>query len=88
MKRAIKMHKEDNVCVLLIDAHPGDSILVDGTEIVSVSDINMPHKAAIVDIPKGFAVIKFGEKIGYATEDIKKGELVHNHNFDAEIIMR
>ena len=38
------------------------------------------HKYALCDIKKGENVIKYGNAIGHATEDIKKGEHVHTHN--------
>ncbi len=45
-------------------------------------DINLEngHKYALVDIKKGENIIKYGNPIGHATEDIKKGEHVHTHN--------
>ncbi len=38
------------------------------------------HKYAICDIKAGEHIIKYGNPIGHATEDIKKGEHVHSHN--------
>ena len=38
------------------------------------------HKVALCDIKKGEAVIKYGMRIGYATQDISLGEHVHSHN--------
>ena len=38
------------------------------------------HKYAICDIKSGESIIKYGNPIGHATEDIKKGEHVHSHN--------
>ena len=38
------------------------------------------HKYALCDIKNGENVIKYGNAIGHATEDIKKGEHVHTHN--------
>ena len=38
------------------------------------------HKYAIRDIRKGEDIIKYGNPIGHATEDIKAGEHVHSHN--------
>ncbi len=38
------------------------------------------HKYAICDIRKGENIIKYGNPIGHATEDIKKGDHVHTHN--------
>ena len=38
------------------------------------------HKYAIRPIKKGENIIKYGNPIGHATEDIKNGEHVHTHN--------
>ena len=45
-------------------------------------DINLSdgHKYAVRDIKKGENVIKYGNPIGHATEDIRAGEHVHTHN--------
>lgn len=64
MKDSIKINREDNVEVLLTPCR----------------DIPAGHKRALSDIPKGSNVIKYGNPIGYAKEDIKKGDWVHVHN--------
>lgn len=38
------------------------------------------HKYALCDIKSGENIIKYGNPIGHATEDIKKGDHVHSHN--------
>ena len=38
------------------------------------------HKYALRDIAKGENIIKYGNPIGHATQDIKKGDHVHTHN--------
>ena len=45
-------------------------------------DINLEdgHKYALCDIKAGEDIIKYGNPIGHATVDIKKGEHVHTHN--------
>ena len=45
-------------------------------------DVNLEdgHKYALFDIKKGENIIKYGNPIGHATEDIKAGEHVHTHN--------
>ncbi len=45
-------------------------------------DINLEngHKYALCDIKAGENIIKYGNPIGHATADIKKGEHVHTHN--------
>lgn len=49
---------------------------------VSLTETDVPagHKYALTDIPCGGLVIKYGEIIGRAKKDIKKGEWVHTHN--------
>lgn len=49
-------------------------------QIEALNDIPLGHKIALKDIQKGEVVIKYGEIIGIATENIKKGEHVHIHN--------
>ncbi len=45
-------------------------------------DVNLEdgHKYALRDIKSGENIIKYGNPIGHATEDIKAGEHVHSHN--------
>ena len=43
------------------------------------------HKFALCDIKKGNFVIKYGEIIGRATQNIKKGEWVHTHNLKSHL---
>ena len=45
-------------------------------------DVNLEdgHKYALRDIKAGENIIKYGNPIGHATEDIKTGEHVHSHN--------
>ena len=49
---------------------------------VSVAD---GHKYALCDIKRGENVIKYGNPIGHATEDIKKGDHVHTHNLQTNL---
>ena len=43
------------------------------------------HKFALCDIAKGDYVIKYGEIIGKATQDIPEGEWVHTHNVKSHL---
>ncbi len=43
------------------------------------------HKYALCDIKAGENVIKYGNPIGHATADIKKGEHVHTHNLKTNL---
>lgn len=48
-----------------------------------IGDVPYGHKIAVMDISKGEQITKYGEEIGIATHDIKKGEYVHVHNLDS-----
>jgi (2R)-sulfolactate sulfo-lyase subunit alpha len=43
-------------------------------------DVPIGHKVALVDIKAGDTVWKYGQDIGLAKADIRKGEHVHVHN--------
>ena len=42
----------------------------------------MGHKIALRPIRKGEAVLKYGQIIGFASQDIAPGDHVHVHNVD------
>lgn len=50
-------------------------------------DVNIDdgHKYAARDIARGEDIIKYGFPIGYASEDIKKGEHIHTHNMKTRL---
>lgn len=56
-----------------------------GVCLVASGDIPAGHKYALCDIKKGETVIKYGQIIGRATADIKKGEWVHTHNVKSHL---
>lgn len=79
-------HEKDTVGVAVADIKAGEAatgwVMDNDTEVTvtALNDIALGHKIALVDIPAGTTVIKYGESIGIATQDIKKGEHVHIHN--------
>ena len=81
-KKMLILAAEDNVGVLLEDAKAGDTAAYGETEVVCTDDIPFCHKVALRDIARHEDFIKYGEIIGYALRDIKKGEWVHTHNLD------
>ncbi len=84
----MKIDPKDTVGVVLDDIVVGESLGVGGETIVATSDITMPHKIALQDITIGQEILKYGEVIGYATQNIGKGEHVHVHNLDSEKLMK
>ncbi|MCR5009918.1 MAG: UxaA family hydrolase, partial [Clostridia bacterium] len=85
-RRFILSDPKDNVVTLLENASAGDVIELQDAEIVLLQDIPFAHKAALSDIPKGAGVFKYGERLGYALCDIKKGEWIHVHNLGCDTL--
>ncbi|WP_419025912.1 UxaA family hydrolase [Emergencia sp.] len=52
------------------------------TQVTAIEDIPQYHKIAIVNIKAGENILKYGEPIGYATQDIFAGQHVHTQNMD------
>lgn len=83
--KLLVMNSNDNVGMVLQDTKADDQLtMVRGGEEVGdikiISNIDIYHKAALKDIKKEDEIIKYGELIGIASEDIKKGEHVHVNN--------
>ena len=80
MKKALKIDKKDNVAVCLENVEKDDKIICENEIIMAKEKIPIGHKVALRDIGEGEYIIKYGEIIGVATRDIRKGEHVHIHN--------
>jgi len=48
-------------------------------------NLNNGQKYAMYDIKKGENIIKYGQPIGHATCDIRRGEHVHTHNMETNL---
>lgn len=86
--KAIVIHEKDTVAVALERLPAGTDVSVgigEGrTKVRLVSEIPLGHKFALLDIPKGAHVVKYGEPIGTATAPIAAGEHVHVHNLTGQ----
>ena len=80
MKELVQIRPQDTVAVALQPLAAGTVCDWGGGTVTLRTDIPMGHKAALRDIRKGEAVIKYGFPIGEATEDIPAGAHVHTHN--------
>jgi len=76
MAAYLRLHPTDNVVVAVADLSPGD--IVDDVKILR--RIPRGHKAAVRPIAKDTPALKFGQIIGFATQDIVPGDWVHEHN--------
>ncbi|MEA4954239.1 MAG: UxaA family hydrolase [Pseudoflavonifractor sp.] len=52
-------------------------------EVRVFGDVPYGHKIAVRDIKLGEQITKYGEEIGMASKNIRKGEYVHIHNLEA-----
>ena len=89
LKLALKVDDLDNVATIFANGIT-DGMQVEMrdkkgvSEIITVcGDVPYGHKIAVKDIEKGAPIMKYGESIGRASCDIKKGDYVHVHNLEA-----
>lgn len=80
MKPALVISGSDNVATALEPLDVGRSLDVGGRAVVVIERIPPGHKVALVDIPAGQPVVKYGSAIGLATVAIARGAHVHTQN--------
>ncbi|MDP3262846.1 MAG: altronate dehydratase family protein [Tabrizicola sp.] len=74
----IRLHGADNVVIALADLRAGDRPT--GLDVALAGPVPRGHKIATRAIAKGETVIRYGQIIGQATEDIAAGAHIHSHN--------
>ena len=74
--RTLRLNARDNIIVAVDSVQPGDTV----QGVAATARIMRGHKMAAGTIAKGQPVLKFGQIIGFATEDIAPGAHVHTHN--------
>lgn len=76
--RVIRMHADDNVAIVANDSGlAAGAVLPDG--LVLIERVPQAHKVALVDIPTGGAVIRYGVTIGTALAAIPAGSWINEH---------
>jgi len=80
MRKVLILDEKDNIAVCLIELAIGEVIEQDGLNLTIQNLIPRGHKVATASIVKNEGIIKYGERMGHATTDIKVGEHVHTHN--------
>jgi len=85
-KELVVMSVKDNVGIIKEAMKKGREILIadgESENMINVrEDIPFGFKIAIQDIKRNDIVYKYGEPIGIASMDIKKGTMVHVHNME------
>jgi altronate hydrolase len=80
----LRLHPDDNVGVATRGISDGASIELPsgGSGLIARERIEMGHKVALVPIPRGAPIRKYGQTIGFATTEIEPGSWVHTHNVE------
>jgi len=77
----IKVHADDNVAIIV-----NNNGLPEGTRfscgLTLAEHVPQGHKAALQAIAQGEAIIRYGEVIGYANQDIRQGGWISEHQVD------
>lgn len=74
--RILRLHGDDNVAVAVDRIAQGITVL----DIMAREPIPRGHKITLYDIEKGQPILKYGQIIGFAKDQIKAGMHVHDHN--------
>lgn len=89
MPTAFQIHEDDNVATLLADAEGALEVRGAGAQSLTVRErIAASHKVALRDLAAGEAIVKFGVRIGHATQPIPRGAWVHLHNLASDLDAR
>ena len=86
-KHALVLDPIDNVCILLSDAGKNDTVILSDKKgtIPLTEAVKFGHKTALKPIKSGNEIIKYGQRIGIATKNIRPGEWVHLHNMKSVV---
>jgi altronate hydrolase len=85
---AVQLRPEDNVAVTARNLPEGLEIQYEGSTLKLAKRIGLGHKVALRGIKQRDAVYKYGQIIGFASEDISPGDHVHVHNVAADAFER
>jgi len=85
-KNYIRMDLTDNCATTLNDIQKHTKFEINGNSVVINQDISLGHKFALRDIHKGDLVKKYGQSIGIAIKDIKRGDWIHTHNLTSQYL--
>lgn len=84
-KGLILVHDGDYSAVATAELKKGERYEVSGQTVTLADDIPFGHKVALREVKAGENIIKYGNPIGHATQDIKVGEHIHVHNLKTNL---
>jgi altronate hydrolase len=78
----VKLHPQDDVVIAKGPLLPRTQLQSDAGDITVSQMIPPGHKVSIREIAKGQPVRRYGQTIGFASQDIAAGQHVHVHNLE------
>ncbi len=82
---AVLVNPKDNIAVAIKEIKAGEAVTgIGDLELQANEDILRNHKVAIAEVAENEPVLKYGERIGFASKPIKAGDWVHSHNLKWE----
>lgn len=75
-KLYVKIKEQDNVAIAVQEIKAG-TVVEEG--LTANQDIPQAHKIALSDIPENGEIIRYGVVLGYAKQDIRKGDWINEH---------
>jgi (2R)-sulfolactate sulfo-lyase subunit alpha len=85
-RKLLRIHRDDNVLIVVAPVRPGDREIIDGREVAFTQSIAIGHKVAARDVKAGEKVYKCGVPIGSAKAMIPAGGHIHLHNLKSDYI--
>ena len=82
---ALVLNEKDNVATAVRPLEIGVTVRIgqgDTAAVTLVQSIPFGHKLAVRDMRRGDDIVKYGEVVGRAVVDIRRGEHVHVHNVE------
>jgi SAF domain len=80
VKAALVISDLDTVATALVALATGQHLMTPRGDVEVIEPIPPGHKVAIVEMPAGTQVFKYGSPIGLAISHIAAGAHVHTHN--------
>ncbi|HZU25443.1 MAG TPA: altronate dehydratase family protein [Bryobacteraceae bacterium] len=81
---ALHLNPADNVAIARVPLAAGQTVRIEGREILVEEAIPAGHKIALAPIEPGAPVLRYGQVIGRARAPIGPGRHVHTHNLAFE----
>lgn len=81
----LKINPTDNVAIAISALSAGETITIDGKNIILNEDIPAGHKFALKDFAEGENIIKYGYPIGHAMKVQKEGDWMNEHNIKTNL---